>query len=188
MGVFMKQEIMSARQPRRRLQQHNRNKGFTLIELLVTLSIAAILLGIAVTSFRRSIEQSRFTSAANEILSAMNYARGEALRRSRPVSVSMAAGGWANGWNAFIDPNRDGVRAATELLLRSGNPVDTGVTVTVVPTFVTFDANGRRTSNQATQFLSFEFYKANAAIDTKRTVCITQNGRVSTVKGSATCT
>jgi Tfp pilus assembly protein FimT len=99
----------------------------------------------------------------------------------------MAAGGWGNGWNAFIDPNRDGVRAVADVLLRTGNPVDPGVTVTAVPTFVTFDSSGRRTSSQATQFLSFEFFKTNATIDTKRTVCITQNGRVSTVKGAATC-
>jgi type IV fimbrial biogenesis protein FimT len=188
MGVFMKQEIMSARQFRRRLRQHHRNKGFTMIELVVTLVIASILLALAISNFRGFVEQGRFTSAANEILTAMNYARAEALQRSRPVSVSMAAGGWASGWNAFIDPNRNGVQDPTEVLLRSGNPVDSGVTVTATPTFVTFDSNGRRVSNSATPFLSFSFFKTNAATAMRRTVCITQNGRANTVKGSATCT
>jgi type IV fimbrial biogenesis protein FimT len=176
MGVFMKQ-TSSLQQCQ--FQRSSRGKGFTLVELLVTLAVASVLLGIA--------EQGRFTAAANEILSAMNYAKGEALRRSRPVSVTAAAGGWVNGWVAFVDPDRDGVRAPTELLLRQGNPLGAAITVTAVPTFVTFDSSGRRTSNQATQFLSFAFYKTGATIESKRTVCVTQNGRIFNVKGSAIC-
>lgn len=95
------------------------NKGFTVIELLVTISVMAILLAVAVPSFWTFIQSNRVTAQANELVTALNYVRSEAINRGEIVSLCMtdqadppacATGGsndWSSGWLAFINPNRN---------------------------------------------------------------------------------
>ena len=92
--------------------------GFTLIELLVTISILAILLAIAVPNFITFIQNNRVTSQTNDLVTALNYARSEAIKRgvrttvcSRATDTSCAASTtWDTGWLVFVDCNGDGVR------------------------------------------------------------------------------
>ncbi len=169
------------------------------MEMMITLAIVAILAAIAIPNFKFQIEQGRFTAASNEIITALNYARGEALRRSRPVSVSRVGTTWQDGWTAFIDPTRAGVLGALPVL-RAGNGVSYqldgslpppgkryAVEITGAPPFVLFDSNGRRRSNVADAFVSFEVFKTDAEISSKRTVCVSQSGRIFLTKGAAAC-
>lgn len=59
--------------------------GFTMVELMITIVIAAILTAIAVPSFRNIILSNRLTSTANDIVSALNVARMEAIKLNAPV-------------------------------------------------------------------------------------------------------
>ena len=59
--------------------------GFTLIELVVTLSIASVLISLAVSSVTYLYRSNALSSQANEILSILNYSRSEAIRRNTPV-------------------------------------------------------------------------------------------------------
>ena len=119
--------------------------GFSLVELVVTMSIAAILMVIAIPSFQWLLNSSRLTAPANEMVASMQVARMEAIRRnSRAVlcrsdnadagaaATCSAAGGTWPGWIVFVDNgdngtgtivvanNRNGQRDAGETLLRSG--------------------------------------------------------------------
>jgi prepilin-type N-terminal cleavage/methylation domain-containing protein len=61
---------------------HNKseyNSGFTLMELMVTIAIAAILVGTAIPSFTSTITNNRLTTSANELVTALNLARSEAV-------------------------------------------------------------------------------------------------------------
>jgi len=80
-------------------------KGFTLIELMVTISIAGILLGIAIPSFTAIIASNRLTSTANNYLAAVNFTRSEAIKRGQQVTManSGASSQWENGWSIFVD-------------------------------------------------------------------------------------
>ncbi|TAL73336.1 MAG: prepilin-type N-terminal cleavage/methylation domain-containing protein [Rhodanobacter sp.] len=60
-------------------------RGFTLVELMVTVAVAAILLTIAVPSFNRIINANRLSTAANEMVGALNVARMEAIKRNGSV-------------------------------------------------------------------------------------------------------
>lgn len=64
-----------------------RQAGFTLVELMVTVAIAAILLGIGVPSFRALIENNRIAAASNDVVTALQYARSEAVKRGVLVDV-----------------------------------------------------------------------------------------------------
>lgn len=72
--------------------------GFTMIELMITLSVFAIVLAVAVPSFRTLIEDNRVSSQANLLLGAMKAARSEAVRSGVPISLERNNGSFANGW------------------------------------------------------------------------------------------
>ena len=57
-------------------------RGFTLVELLVTLTIATILMMIAVPSFKNLTLSNRLTTSANDIISSLSVARMEAVKRN----------------------------------------------------------------------------------------------------------
>ena len=70
---------------------NHRTAGFTLIELLVTLTVAAILLAVAVPSFQNMMLSSRLSTSANAVANALSLARSEAVKRNQNVNFSNAA-------------------------------------------------------------------------------------------------
>lgn len=101
--------------------------AFTLIELMVTIAIAGILLAIAVPSFSELVSNNRLATQANEFISALSFARTEAIKRGTSVTVCKSAdgsscatsGGWQSGWIIFNDGDRSGTLGAGEAILRS---------------------------------------------------------------------
>ena len=114
-------------------------RGFTLIELMVTLSVLAILLGIAAPSVRQFIINNRLTSQANGLLADLSRARSEAGARHAPVTVCAAededtcaaadAANWEAGWIVFVDADADGVVGNAADIIRYVAPLEGETTV-----------------------------------------------------------
>lgn len=117
---------MSIKPYRGRFAERPWCEGFTLVELIVTMSLAAIVLAIAVPNFQALIRSYRLTSTANEFVAFFNLTRSEAIRRGSSVSLCKTAngtactttGGWEAGWIVFSDPNANGAIDAGEQIIK----------------------------------------------------------------------
>ena len=76
--------------------------GFTLVELLVAMSILAILVAIALPSFRQITAAQRMRSASSDIVSDLVIARNEAVKRGQNVVLAPASAGWSGGWTLAV--------------------------------------------------------------------------------------
>lgn len=125
--------------------------GMTLIELVVTVTIVAILSAVALPSLKEMIESNRLTALNNQLVSSLNYVRGEAVKRAYEVTMCVrnstgtgcaTSGGFENGWIVFVDCDGDntvdttgcnygpGNTNAAEDILMDTAPDFQGVTVT----------------------------------------------------------
>ncbi len=71
--------------------------GFTLVELLVTLVVGAILLTIAIPCYAFLVNSSRLAAATNELVTALQLARSEAIDGGVRVTVCKTS-------NAMAEP------------------------------------------------------------------------------------
>ncbi len=69
------------------MQAVQQNSGFTLVELMVTVAVLAVLLAIAIPSFQGTLDKRRLTGAAEQLYADLQYARSEAIRQNRNVTV-----------------------------------------------------------------------------------------------------
>lgn len=81
---------------------HPCQQGFSLPELLVALAVAAIVLSIAIPSFTRLMVSNRLTGTVNEVISSMNAARLEAIKRNN-LAQFCGASDSANGGDTLGD-------------------------------------------------------------------------------------
>lgn len=87
--------------------------GLTIIELMFALALMAVVMAMAVPNFSQLIKNNRLTSQANEFITAINYARNEAIKRNQNVilcrsSTGASCGGgtgWEDGWIVYADTN-----------------------------------------------------------------------------------
>jgi type IV fimbrial biogenesis protein FimT len=87
--------------------------GFTFTEIVCILAILAFITSMALPSMRKVIDENRTRSQANRLMTAINLARSEAVRRNSPVSLcpsSMAStgitecsGSYEVGWIIFTN-------------------------------------------------------------------------------------
>lgn len=144
--------------------------GFTLVELAITLVVLAVLLGMASPLFTGLINGNRLTGNANELITAMQIARSEAVRRNVPASFCQSsngtscsaapAAGW-DGWLVFADDDGDNVVDAAEIV-RSGiieDPIQVIASPSVTNATIIFRPDGLA-------------YAGNTLLDANMRVCL----------------
>ena len=129
-------------------------RGWTLVESMVVLAILAVLVAVALPSFRSVIQQTRLATATHELLSMIALARSEAIKRNARTVLCVATGesgcssvgGWHQGWLLFEDVNHNGVLDAAEKVIRYQSVLHAQLVIkgnTPVAKYVSFLGTGR---------------------------------------------
>lgn len=157
--------------------------GFTLIELMVTISIAAILLAIGIPSFQAIFENNRLATQANELITAVNLARSEAIKRGADVTITPNTLDYVNGWCVHTGV---ACNAATEL---RQYPALSGMALTVSTGGTALIFNGRGQKTAPAGLVTFALQPTGCAAGTSgraRMIEIVGTGRASVTTGSCT--
>lgn len=170
-----------------RLEKMEKNGGFTILELMITVSLLAIVLALAVPSFRATLQNNRLTAQANDLATGMQLARSEALKRNRPVSVCASSDNstcedeWADGWIVFLDDAALGSDTPSVAeILRAWGPLSGESTLNDVGDveFVRFLPNGSVDDRDLDFPWVFELRIPGCTTDSARDISVQRLGRV----------
>lgn len=82
-----------------------KQQGFTIVELMVVVTLAAVLMTLAVPSFREVGLSGQLRSASNDLIVSTRLARSEAIKQNAVVRLCVSSngttcgsGGWQQGW------------------------------------------------------------------------------------------
>lgn len=137
---------------------HSRLRGFTLVELMITITLLAVLLGLAVPFFGAMIRNARVRSVSEALQNGVRTAQAEAVRRNRQTVFSLtndepgpASAAAANGTNWAIHTVPPVSNAAEPVEFIQGGALSdfaAGVQVTG-PVSICFNSAGRLVANAA---------------------------------------
>lgn len=172
-------------------------RGFTLIEILVTVTLAGLLLTLAVPAFTNIVASSRVMDQTNELVAALNFARSEAVKRNATIIVCRTASETAtncagNGtWRYFMITTAP--TAGT--VIRRGRLDEFGNTQYVQSSLtnerVIFGPDGLARNGSATGPLmsgeSFTVCSTRYTQENIRRLTLGAGSRISTTRESGTC-
>lgn len=121
----------------------SRQRGVSIIEVMITVALIVILLVLAVPMATEWMANQRIRTAADSILSGLQLARAEAVRRNVTVEFVLDAAP-ATGWTVQT------VVSGEEIQKRAAGEGTADVLAAVTPigaAKITFDGLGRRTAN-----------------------------------------
>jgi type IV fimbrial biogenesis protein FimT len=175
----------------------NRGKGFTLIELMVVVALVAIGTMIAVPSFTSMIRRNQAAAETNQLVSVLNLARSEAIKRGVSVSICprnedgddcSTTDHWKVGWIVFEDSGTLGSYAASDDTILQVSPPLSPTTEKLnldsTHNAITFAASGFLSPEQFPPGTSanppavFDFQMKHCSHDENRNITINLQGRV----------
>lgn len=169
-------------------------RGVTLVETLATVSLAAVIMGIAVPSMATLQHRQAVAAETAAFRQGVHRARSEALRRGETVTLCALApdaaqagdyrclrGGrdWSAGWLVFVDRGDTGILDAEDPVLMVHQQRAAAGSVVATVSALSFHALGF-SSNAASHF---RFVPPGAAPDSRGVpgsllVCVSKPGRV----------
>lgn len=166
--------------------------GLTLPEVVTTVCISGILAGIAIPNFMNLITNNRTATIANQLVTALAFARSEAIKRGLPVTIKHKGTEpkvWEYGWDIFTDSNSNGTIDMSDQLLKTYEALPEGYTLRTGGNFakwVAYTATG--VSRGGTGFANDTFSLCDSSrLKTQSRAIIIKMGRVRTETGSAKC-
>ena len=169
------------------------------MELMITITIAAMLLSIAIPSFTSIIVSNRLTTYANEFVTALNLARSESIKRGVQVTVKRkgtTSAAWENGWDVFVDSDGNNVfndngnatlcEAGEDCLLRTYDALPSGYTLRTGGSAYKDYAAYLSSGLSKTSF-GDTFTLCRSSGTAQRTITISSTGRAKVAVANGTC-
>lgn len=168
--------------------------GLTLIELMMTLAVAIIMIAVGMPLFTGVVANNRAVTQTNALVTAVNLARNEAVRRGTPVALctspsplpvasptcATSSPDWTNGWFVFADDDGDGTVDAGETVLRVWEALSANATVTATGNeWLTFDNAGA-----AGGLHTLELGQSDGTGNVSRCITVTAPGNVRMHRGT----
>lgn len=185
-----------------------RQRGFTLLELFVVIAVAAILAAAALPGLQEFIKNNNRSTRMNTLVTALNYARSDAVNRRRTTTVCPTDNQCSCAGDAEFHSGvlvRIGVGVAEPAPCSAANAplryfrMDTSAAFTLlgtgpgaVPapalTQVDFGPAGRATTNVGGSVAGSTFtYCDDRGADDARAVVLSASGQPRTTTGGLTC-
>ena len=181
----------------------NRQPGFTLTEFMVVVAIVAIMMAIAMPSYRNFTNSYRMSAEVNGLLGDLQYARAEAIKEGQGVTVCASANSgatcagtnaWQVGWVVYSNGgNLANPPAGSVLRVQAaftGHIPDTFVAAPAV-TAITYNREGFATTAAGFPNTTLTLHESTDNGAWTRCLLITAVGLATTqthVTNPATCT
>lgn len=167
-------------------------KGFTLVELMLTLSIAAIVMTLAVPNMSIFLAQNQSSQQSHDFIAALQLGLSDAENNTAPVvlcaknpanntcinyTTSPSLTAWNSGWLLFRDNNSDGAYTdgTDELIKIQVNPSNL-VNIAAISSAITITNAGtisRGTGN-------YEFSPKKCVSNSRHRIIVTASGQFTT--------
>lgn len=169
--------------------RHRAARGFTIVELMMTLIVAGILAALAAPSFTGIIMSSRLAAATNDLVSGIQIARSEAIKRNAAVQFCRTASDVATtcanntgAWTHWIVRTQAG-----DDIIRRGMVNPHGGTLTVKSDFdgdtITFGSDGLgRTGANLVSDRTLTICSSSRPVDNVRELELGAGSRITTTK------
>lgn len=175
----------------RRPNQGLRARGFSLVELMVVVTIAAVMMAIAVPVINQGLRTYRLSAACANVADLVKRTRYEAIKNNTTVTFRTTT--LAGNSVVYIDLNKNSTWDATEpvVVLPQDTPLlpagvapgpssmGAGYANAQVPTAITFDSRGTVSfgAGAPTVYVLYLGRTSNAATDGYKAVTITPVGK-----------
>ena len=147
-------------------------RGFTLIELVIVVAIFGVLAALAGPAFSDFVIRQRIRNAGYDLMADLTFARSEAVKRNKSVTVSKS-GTWTGGW-AITDVDGN--------TLKQHAAFPDTITITMASASVDFLLNGRAS---ATTAFTIDDAGGKSTIPA-RCIAVDPSGRPRSTEGSCT--
>jgi type IV fimbrial biogenesis protein FimT len=166
--------------------------GFTLIELMIVLLIVAVVSALGGPALNETVKRNRLRVQADRILTTLNLARSEAVKRNQSVSIcsssdgAACSGDWEDGWIIFSNSNGDStVNAGVDSVIRIYAGVANGYTLsgTISASALTYYSDGSYANGAGT----INICSPDADLDQGWSLTLNKVGRPRATQGVGAC-
>lgn len=158
--------------------------------MMITLTVMIVLLSVGVPSFIQTIRINNTVMEVNRMVTSLNLARSEAVKRRMQVTIARTGAEWEDGWRIFSDQDGDGVLDAGDTELKIYTALRNGYTLRSggnIDDWIAYLPTGMGKGNGGLPSDRFRLCADDQDTATGRSIVINNIGRLRIEDGTASC-